>query len=306
MTYAQSENADKNFSMRLSFAVGLFMLVLKSYAYFITGSAAILSDASESVIHVFAVGVAAYSMWLSLKPADQNHMYGHEKVSFFSAGVEGAMITAAAIFILYESIYKIIFGIEIQNLEEGFGFILVAVMINLVLGLYLIRKGKIYKSIILEANGKHILTDCWTSIGVLTALMAVKFTGILLFDPIIAILTACNILWTGWKLVKTSIGGLMDQTDAALQQQIVKLLNEQAEEKKLEFHHLRHRQAGDRLFIEFHLLFPTKISLEDAHEIATEIEAYLRSQLEGIVEISTHLEPKKGHNKIHKKYGLPI
>ena len=301
-----SDQKDMNFSMRLSFLVGLFMLIIKTYAYYITGSAAVLSDAAESVIHVFAVGFAAYSMWLSLKPADDNHLYGHDKVSFFSAGFEGAMIICAALFITYESIHKIVFGIHLENVDEGMFFIVAATMINLFLSMYLIKKGKKYRSIILEANGKHILTDCWTSFAVITALLLVKLTGIALFDPIIAIFAAINILRTGFKLIKKSVSGLMDQADVTLNNQIVKLLKKETELKDLEFHHLRHRLSGHKIFVEFHLLFSEDLKLGEAHEIASEIERNLKEELEGDSEILTHLELKTQHDDVHRKYGLPI
>ncbi len=301
-----SDRKDMNFSMRLSFLVGLFMLIIKTYAYYITGSAAILSDAAESVIHVFAVGFAAYSMWLSLKPADENHLYGHDKVSFFSAGFEGAMIIFAALFITYQSIQKILFGVKLENVDEGMFFIVAATMINMFLSMYLIKKGRKYKSIILEANGKHILTDCLTSFAVITALLLVKLTGITLFDPIIAIFAALNILKTGVKLIKRSVSGLMDQADVNLHKQIIKILKKESELKDLEFHHLRHRFSGNKIFIEFHLLFPDDLKLGEAHEIASEIECNLKEGLEIESEIFTHLELKTHHDDIHKKYGLPI
>lgn len=301
-----SDRKDMNFSMRLSFLVGLFMLLIKSYAYFITGSAAVLSDAAESVIHVFAVGFAAYSMWLSLKPADENHLYGHDKISFFSAGFEGAMIIFAALFIVYESIHKMLFGIKIENVDEGLIFIIASIVINLFLSVYLIRKGKKYNSIILEANGKHILTDCWTSLAVISALLLVKLTNITLFDPIIAIFAAINILRTGTKLIKRSISGLMDQADATLHKKIVLLLQTETESKNLEFHHLRHRLSGYKILVEFHLLFPEDLKLGEAHEIASEIEHNLQKHLDRESEIFTHLELKKHHDDIHKKYELPI
>lgn len=282
------------------------MLVIKFFAYYITHSTAVLSDAAESIIHVFAVGFAAYSMWLSLKPADDNHLYGHEKVSFFSAGFEGAMIIIAAIYIYFESIQKILYGVEIQNINTGLLFVLSATLINFLLGYFLLHKGRKYKSIILEANGKHILTDCLTSFGVVAALLLVEWTGIALFDPLIAILAATNILWTGGKLLQKSVSGLMDQTDPELHRQIKKFLYQETTARDLEFHHLRHRKLGRTVFIEFHLLFPSGVSLESAHEVATEIEGLLQSSLRIQAEISTHLEPQVHHDDIHRKYGLPV
>lgn len=301
---SKKDQADMNFAMRLSFSVGVFMLFLKTYAYYITGSTAILSDASESVIHVFAVGFSAYSMWLSLKPADENHLYGHEKISFFSAGFEGSMIIIAAAFIFYESIHKMIFGIEIENIDSGMSFIVAATVINLILGLYLSYKGKKYQSLIIEANGKHILTDCWTSVAVLVALILVKTTGIKFFDPLVACFAAFNILWTGSKLLKRCIGGLMDQTDSTIHNQIAKILDKESQMRNLDYHDLRDRLSGNKIFIEFHLLFDSNITLVEAHEIATEIEAKIKKSLSMASEVISHLEPKENHDLIHIKYGL--
>lgn len=303
---SDSDRKDMIFSMRLSFLVGLFMLLIKTYAYYLTGSAAILTDAAESIIHVFAVGFAFYSMWLSLKPADEDHLYGHEKVSYFSAGFEGAMIIIAALFIFYESFHRIIFSFEMENIDYGMAFIISSIVINVILGLFLIRKGKLYKSIILEANGKHILTDCITSFGAVASLVLVRLTGISLFDPIIAIITASNILWTGSKLIKRCVGGLMDQTDLTLHHQIRATLEREARLHGLEFHRLRDRSSGHKIFIEFHLLFPADLSLGEAHEIASEIESKLKKSLEVDSEILTHLELMSHHDDVHKKYGLEI
>lgn len=303
---SEKDKKDMNFAMRLSFCVGLLMLFLKGYAYIITGSTAILSDASESVIHVFAVGFAAYSMWLSLKPPDKTHLYGHEKVAFFSAGFEGAMIIFAACFIFYESVRKIIIGQVLENIETGLEFIVAVIVINFFLGVYLIRKGRRHQSIVLEANGKHILTDCFTSVAAITALVLVKLTGVVLFDPIIAIVAAINILWTGSKLIKRSVGGLMDKADKHLHAKISTILDKETESRGLEFHHLRHRNAGNKIFIEFHLLFPKEITLMAAHDLASEIESVLHSEIDTETDIFTHLEPKESHDQIHEKYGLPI
>jgi cation diffusion facilitator family transporter len=293
-----------NFAMRLSFIVGILMLVIKTYAYFKTGSAAIFSDAAESIIHVFAVGFAAFSMWLSLKPADENHPYGHEKINYFSAGFEGGMIIIAACFIIYESIQKMIFGFEIENVNQGIFFVFLAALINLLLGLYLVLKGKKYSSLILEANGKHILTDCYTSVGVIISLILVKVTDIPIFDPLVAILIGLNILWTGFKLFKESVRGLMDQVDPSTQKKITDFLKEEGSVKNFSFHKLRHRQAGNKLFVEFDLLFDEDISLKEAHEKACEIEALLKEKLGCPSDVITHLEPKLSHDDIHKKYGL--
>jgi len=287
------------FAMRLSLGVGLLMLIFKIYAYVITGSAAILSDAAESVIHIFAISFAAFSLWLSMKPADKSHLYGHDRIGFFSAGFEGAMIIVAGLYIIYESVEKWINGLHLDNVEEGTGFIVLATVINGALGWYLIRQGKKYHSIVLEANGKHVLTDSWTSLGVTVALILTLLTGWLPFDPIIAIIVATNILWSGAKLVRRSIGGLMDEADPSMHQELLKILQQESGKYDVRFHNLRHRNAGNKLIIEFHLLFHKDVSISNAHEQATSIERTIMNSISMQTEVTSHLEPIEGHDDAH-------
>ena len=299
--YSDIDKRQMTRAMRLSLVVGCFMLVMKMYAYFITGSAAILSDAAESVVHILAVSFAAYSLWLSLKPADDKHMYGHDRISFFSAGFEGAMIILAAFYIIYESIHKWINGLSIENLDTGTLFIVAATAINGTLGLFLVRQGKKYGSIVLEANGKHVLTDSWTSLGVIVGLILTMITGWLPFDPILAIIVALNILWTGFDLIRRSIGGLMDESDAGADAVIRSVLSRETVKYGISFHDLRHRNAGNKLLVEFHLLFPNDMSISVAHEKATMIEIEIHKALPAQMEILSHLEPLEGHDEIHEK-----
>lgn len=295
-------NTDKStqmFAIRLSFSFGILMLVIKWYAYYLTGSTAILSDAAESVIHVIGVGFAVFSIWYSFQPADEGHTYGHHKISYFSAGFEGALIILAAIFIIYISVKRLIFGIEISNLDKGTYFTFAASIINLILGLYLVWKGKKSNSIILIANGKHVLTDSWTSFGVVGGLLLTWLTGWLPFDPIVAIVAALNILWSGGKLVRQSIGGLMDEGNKETADAIKKILDQETVNKGLEYHQLRYRESGNVLWLEFHLLFPKGTLLEDAHNIATELEITIKKSLNANSNIITHLEPLESHDEIH-------
>lgn len=299
--YSQIERIQMNKAMRLSLAIGFFMLAIKSYAYFLTGSAAIFSDAAESVVHVFAVGFAAYSMWLSHKPPDEDHMYGHDRITFFSAGFEGALIMIAAFFILYQAVQKILHGFDLDNLDEGMLFISIATVLNGGLGFYLMRLGKKYHSLVLEADGKHILTDCLTSLGVILALVLTRLTGWMYFDPILAILIGCNILWTGLKLIFNAFHGLMDRTDPLLDTKIRSILKNETDKREIRFHHLRHRDAGNRLMIEVHLLFSAQLQIAHAHELATQIEQKLEEAFEKPTEFITHLEPFEGHDEIHTR-----
>lgn len=293
------EKSAQMFAIRLSFAFGIIMLAIKWYAYYLTGSTAILSDAAESIIHIIGVGFAVFSLWYSFQPADDEHTYGHHKISYFSAGFEGALIILAAIFIIFISVKRLIFGIEISNLDQGTYFTFSASVINLILGLYLIRKGKKSNSIILIANGKHVLTDSWTSFGVVAGLLLTWITGWLPFDPIVAIAAALNILWSGGKLVRQSIGGLMDEGNKETAGAIKKVLDRETSSKGLEYHQLRYRESGNILWLEFHLLFPKGTLLEDAHNIATELETIIKKNLNAQCNIITHLEPLDLHDEIH-------
>jgi cation diffusion facilitator family transporter len=299
--YTEDDVQQMRTAMRLSLVVGFLMLFIKGYAYFLTGSTAILSDAAESVVHILAVSFAVYSLGLSLKPADERHMYGHDRISFFSAGFEGAMIIIAAVYITFEAIRKLILGVTIERIDTGTYIIAIAALINGMLGWFIYRRGKKFHSLVLVANGKHVLTDSWTSLGVIIALILILFTGWLPFDPIIAIVVAANIVWTGAKLMRQSIGGLMDESDVKVDAIIRDILSRETQKYKIEFHGLRHRNAGNKLLIEFHLLFPVNITLAEAHEQASLIEQELHKTFPTQTDILSHLEPMEGHDEFHEK-----
>ncbi len=296
---AEREIRDLRFAMRLSLGVGFGKLAMKVFAYLVTGSVAILSDAAESVVHVVAVSFAAYSLSLSLKPADSSHSYGHDKIAFFSAGFEGAMIILAAFYIIYLSIHKWLHGLQLENLGQGTLLTLAAALINLALGGYLVWMGKKHGSLVLEANGKHVLTDSWTSFGVVAGLTLAMLTGWMALDPLIASLVAANILWTGGKLVRRSVGGLMDEGNPEIDGRITRVLTEATRKAGIQFHCLRHRDTGSKVWVEFHLLFPQETTLAAAHHIATEVEDRVRHELGLRAEVITHLETLEDHEQIH-------
>ncbi len=298
------ESHKMNKAMRLSFFIGIFLLFLKLYAYIITGSAAILSDCSESIIHVFAVGFATFSMWLSLQPADTNHQYGHDKIGFFSAGFEGAMIIIAAFYIIYESTLKLLYGAEIVNLQQGIYFIAIATVINGILGTWLTQQGKKYKSLILKANGRHVLTDCITSLCVALGLVTVEITQIFWLDPLIGIIAAIHILISGTRLLMESASGLMDSSDKEIEQQVQEILTEFTKKYDIDYHKLRNRKAGRVTFLEVHLLFPDTIPLNIAHDIATEFEASVYHRVSTNLDITTHLEPREQHDRAHAQFSM--
>ncbi|MEX2260573.1 MAG: cation diffusion facilitator family transporter [Bryobacteraceae bacterium] len=287
------------FAMRLSLAAGLLMLAGKFTAYLLTGSAAILSDAGESVVHVVAVGFAAFSLWLSGRPANQRFLYGYERITFFSAGFEGAMIVLAALFIMGAAIHKWLAGLPLQRLGLGTILVAMAAAANAALGWYLIRVGRRHHSLILEANGKHVLTDSWTSFGIVGGLILVILTGWKPFDPLLAIAVALNILWSGSRLVLRSIGGLMDYASPETMGTIQAKLDEVCGRLGLQYHAVRFRNTGHRVLVELHLLFPYDTPLGKAHRLATELERQLPRELGFPAEVITHLESLEDHGELH-------
>ena len=286
-------------AMRLSVVMGLVMLMIKFTAYAWTNSAAILSDAAESVVHIIAVLFAAYSLWLSLKPADAQHPYGHAKITFFSAGVEGALILFAALFIIYAAVSDWITGLSIHNLDVGVGLTAMAAVLNAGLGMYLVKMGRRKKSLILEANGLHVLTDCWTSAGVVIGLLLAMTTGWLFLDPLCAIAVAINIIFSGTRLVKRSIGGLMDEADPAVQKKVIGILDRECRARAISHHHMRQRFNGYSYDVDVHLVFPDAMTIKEAHRIATAIEEAIEAEIQPAAHVSTHLEPHEDHQRLH-------
>jgi cation diffusion facilitator family transporter len=286
--------------MQLSLVVGVLMLIGKVGAYLVTGSAAILSDAAESVIHVAAVTFAAFSLALSFRPADRQFRYGYERIAFFSAGFEGAMIMIAAVAIIWAAIDKWLHGLTLNRLGLGTLVVAGAALLNAALGFYLIRMGRRSHSLILEANGKHVLTDSWTSVGVVGGLMLVLWTGWTPFDPILAIIVALNILWSGGHLMWRSARGLMDYSDPAIATILEPKLQSVAQELGVNYHHVRFRHTGHRVIVELHLLFPYDTPVGEAHRLATEIEERLPAEMPYDTEVVTHLEAQEDHESVHR------
>jgi len=295
----QNEMRAAYFAMRLSLIFGFAMLIGKTTAWYMTHSAAIFSDAAESVIHVIAVGFASFSLRLSAKPASHHFLYGYERFTFFSAGFEGALIVVAAVAIIFESIREWIAGLKLEHLGSGFGIILMAGILNAGLGYYLIRTGRRTNSLILEANGKHVLTDSWTSFGVVAGLGLVLLTHWKPFDPIVAILVAVNILWSGGSLVWRSAVGLLDYSDPQAGRKIRERLDAICSELHIEYHGVRFRTTGYRQIIEVHLLFPRLTSVSDAHGLATILEERLPAEIGMPAEVITHLESLEDHADVH-------
>jgi len=287
--------------MRLSLIVGVLMLVGKMGAWWFTGSSAIFADAAESIVHVFAVGFAAFSLHLSGKPPDSRFLYGYERIAFFSAGFEGALIILAAVTIIISSVKNWLAGLQLANLGGGTLVVLGAAVINGALGWYLIRTGRRHNSLILEANGRHVMTDLWTSLGVAGGLGMVLATGWTAFDPILAIAAALHILWSGGKLVWRSVGGLLDYADPSVGRKLRSQLDAVCAELGVQYHGVRFRHAGHRFIVNIDLLFPYNTALGEAHRLATDLERRLAAKLAFPVEVITHLESLEDHAEVHPK-----
>jgi cation diffusion facilitator family transporter len=287
------------FAMRMSLAVGVVILLAKTTAYYVTGSSAILSDFAESLVHVIAVAFAAFSLRLSTKPAAPTFLYGYERITFFSAGFEGAMIVVAAIWILVEAVEKWIAGSPLGHLGSGSLLLLGAGLLNAGLGRHLLGVGKRSHSLILEADGKHVLTDSFTSFGVVAGLGLVMLTGWKPFDSLVAVAVAVNILWSGGRLAWRSAVGLLDYSDPETGKQIRGRLDAICNELGVDYHGVRYRTTGYRQIIEVHLLFPRATEVGEAHRLATALEERLPVELGVPAEVITHLESLEDHEQVH-------
>lgn len=300
----------RRIAMSASIAAAGLMLAGKLGAWWLTGSAAILSDAIESVIHLAATGVAAFGLWWTNQPADEDHPYGHGKFAYFSAGFEGALILVAAMAILATGVRALILGPDLQSLGIGVAITAALALVNLALGTFLIRVGRQTNTLVLVANGQHVLTDSWTSGGVVLGVALVWATGLTWLDPVLAILVGLNIVWTSWSLLRTSFEGLMERTSPEESVRLDETLRAaQAEGLIVAFHQVRHRRIAREVLIEAHLLFDDAATLQEAHRRAGLVERRIGALFPGEnVTVTTHLEPAchdDDHPESHADYLHP-
>ena len=273
-----------------SLGIALVVLAMKAAAYWVTGSLALYSDALETVINVVSAGTALFALWFSEQPADANHPYGHQKAEYLSAVVEGALVLATAFAIGRDAWL----GWQHPKAPEmpyvGIALNGAAGAVNLVWALVLVRFGRNWKSPALIAGGKHIMTDVYTTIGVLLGFALVPLTGQLRIDPAVAGLVAINILWAGFRILRESVGALMDEVaDPAVVADMRRVISESAD-GAIEAHDVRMRTAGSMTFVEFHLVVPARMLVEDAHQICDRIETAVRDKV-GQAVINIHIEP---------------
>ncbi|HEY3549271.1 MAG TPA: cation diffusion facilitator family transporter [Propionicimonas sp.] len=274
----------------LSIGAAIATIVLKSGAYLLTGSVGLLSDAAESIVNLVAAVVALVALSIAAQPFDEEHHFGHGKAEYFSAAIEGIMIFVAAGFILWTSVQRFLSPAPLENVGIGLGISIAASAINGVVAVILTRTGRSHRSITLIADGKHLMTDVWTSAGVVVGVLLVALTGWLRLDPIIAFLVGCNIIWTGWHLIAQSVDGLMDRAMSVEEHdRLLEILNGLASDQ-VQFHSVQTRAAGHTRFISMHVLLPGAWNIQRGHHFVEEVEHRVVSEFEH-AQVFTHMEP---------------
>jgi len=273
--------------------IGIFIMFFKFSAYLITRSDAILSDALESIINIVAGSIAFYSVWLSAKPKDREHPYGHGKVEFISAGFEGALILFAALFIIFKGVYSIFYPPEIKQLDIGIYLVAFSGFLNFIMGYYVMHIGKKTNSLTMIANGKHLLSDTYTSIGLVLGLVAIKLTSVILLDSLITITFGILILFTGYKLVRSALAGLMDEADIEKIQEVTITLNKNRRPNWIDIHNLRIQKYGSKYHIDCHATFPWYLDLSDTHDEVHKLEKLITEIFDDEVECFMHADPCK-------------
>ena len=273
----------------LSVGAAILTIILKTIAYLLTDSVGLLSDALESIVNLIGALMALAMLTIAARPADEDHVYGHSKAEYFSSGVEGMLILFAALSICITAVPRLIAPKPLEQIKLGLAISIIASLINLSVALILMRVGKQRHSITLEADAQHLLTDVWTSVGILIGVGAVVLTGWERLDPIIAILVAGNIVWSGVRIIRKSVLGLMDTALSVKEQDIILKALEPYIQSGIQYHALRTRQSGARQFVSLHVLVPGEWTVHHSHQLLENIEADIRRVLPGVT-VFTHLE----------------
>ncbi|MDQ3635039.1 MAG: cation diffusion facilitator family transporter [Acidobacteriota bacterium] len=275
----------------LSVVAVIVTILLKTSVYFYTNSVGLLSDALESIINLAAAILAVWMIKIAERPPDDNHEFGHDKAEYFSSGIEGTLITLAALGIIVTAVPRLFSPQPVENIGIGLSISFVAALINLIVGQILIKVGKENDSIVLEADGHHLMTDVWTSVGIFVAIGVVALTDWFILDPFIALIVAVNISWMGYKLIRRSVLGLMDTViDVDSAKKATEVLNKYKSEIGIDYHAFRTRKSGARKFIYFHLLVPDEWTVKKGHDLAEEIELKILQKIPHSA-VFIHLEP---------------
>ena len=276
----------------LSVAAAIVTLLLKFGAYFLTGSVGLLSDAIESFVNLAAALIAFTAITIASRPADINHTYGHDKAEYFSSGAEGTLILIAAGTIIYSAIHRLLNPAPLENLGIGVVVALVASAINFGVSRIMMRVARQEDSIALEADAHHLMTDVWTSVGVVGGIILVGITGWQILDPLLAIAVAINIIWMGVQLLRRSTAGLMDVTLPGKEVAVIQTAISDVTGPEVPYHALRTRKSGSRRFIDFHLLLPGKTTVQESHDLVMKIEAAIEQELPKTY-VTIHVEPRE-------------
>ena len=275
----------------MSIAAAIATITLKGGAYWLTGSVGLLSDALESFVNLAAALMALWMLIISERPPDDEHAFGHTKAEYFSSGVEGALIIVAAAMIAWSAVNRLLNPQPLENVGIGLVVAVVASAINFGVAQVLLRAGKRYHSILLEADAKHLMTDVWTSVGVVVGVALVALTGWLPLDSLVALAVAVNIVWSGLHLVGRSASGLLDTAIPAEDREKITRVLDSYGGQEIEFHSLRTRQAGPRRFISMHVLVPGDWTVQHGHDVLETIEREIRAGFDTPTTVFTHLEP---------------
>jgi cation diffusion facilitator family transporter len=278
-------------SIRLALLVGIALMLVKFAAFLLTNSNAILTDALESIVNVVASGFAFYSLHLAAKPKDQNHPYGHGKVEFFSVFLEGGLIFIAGVLIVGKALYSVFFPSPLDNLLEGGGLLAITALVNGLMGAHLVKQGKKLKSMVLEADGKHLLTDVYSTVGLIVGLVLIYFTRWNWLDLVISGGLGLYIGFHGYQLLRKSIGGLMDESDGELIEEIAQVLQLHRQNNWIDVHNLRVQRYGTQLHIDAHVTLPYYYNLQQVHDEVTHLEKTLGQELEVQTEFFFHADP---------------
>lgn len=274
----------------LSIAAALATMGLKFGAYVVTGSVGLLSDAVESTANLVAALSALFALWYAARPVDRSHPYGHGKIEYFASGVEGSLVLVAAVTIAWQAVKRLLDPQPLEAVGDGVVISLAASAINFAVARVLLRVARERGSLVLEADGRHLMTDVWTSLGVIVAIIVVGLTDQSWIDPAIALLVAVNIAWTGFALLRKSFDGLMDRALPEEERREIRRAIEATLPPGATYHALRTRQSGGRRFADFHLLVPGEMSVREAHDVAERMEAAIARAVPG-TEATIHFEP---------------
>ncbi|KPE51596.1 cation diffusion facilitator family transporter [Chryseobacterium indologenes] len=293
MDNKKKNNKDKIGFQKLIAVFGVILFIGKIIAWKLTNSDAVFSDAMESIVNVISAFMGLYSLYLAAKPKDEDHPYGHGKVEFVTSGIEGALIAIAGMMIIYEGVHSLIVGKTLDKLDLGIWIITATAVVNYLLGYISIRKGQAENSLVLISSGKHLQSDTITTLGVVASLVIVYFTKIYWLDSVVALVFGVYIIFVGYKIVRKSLSGIMDEQDPELLNQIIRVLEENRKTEWIDVHNMKIQQFGASLHIDAHITLPWYYSLRDAHNEMEKMIVLLARNIKRNIEFNFHMDDCK-------------